>query len=208
MINFLQTHQEIKLPNIFSSGYSKTKMNFTNATGSLNIVDTVATMKTRFTTILKKIVDFPLTIRENTVEATDNIADKLGEYRKAMKGEGQDNQMDDGGFLMDKSVMELLKDVKSTNPALYCLLISAGDCWKMGQPHNEYLKCGIDVPKCSLTDRTAINIFVMNLVMLYNYSKTKGKILVINPANVLEIESITTIFDDEAKLDSFFSRLQ
>lgn len=182
-------------------------MNFSNVANMANIVDTVTTMKTRFTSIIRKIINVPLTLRQNTVEATDNIASKLGEYRKVMKGEDQDNNQTEDGFIMDKNIIELLKETKSKNPALYCLLVSTGDCWKMGQPHNEYLKCG-DGPKCSLTDRGEIIVFVLNLIMLYNHSKSKGKALTINPANVLEIQGIKKIFPDDATVDSFFSRLQ
>jgi hypothetical protein len=161
------------------------------------------TLRTRVNKALTAIFDLPAKLKANTVDTTDSISNKLADYRKAMKGEG-----DQGGemFILGAKHLELLNEVRTNNPALYCLIIKVADCWTSASLAPAYLKCAGDIAnidKCPFPNKTLAMQMMINLLLIYKQRPS------FNPTalSIIELAKERDIFPNDASVQSFLSRL-
>ena len=154
---------------------------------------------------LQPIFSFVANFKQSAFETTDHVASKIDEYRGVMSGQNQNQENSDPSmFIMEAKQLEMVNEMRKDNPALYCIVASAADCWVSGAPATAYLKCAPN-DLVNVTKEQAV-ILALNVFVIHKYLKTESITIKITPSFVSALSQLPAILTERAAIASFINR--
>ncbi len=149
----------------------------------------------------------PGIIQEKTMNMADTLAGKIDEYRRAMKGESDNDETNKGDQIvsMEKARVDMLHKIRLSNPHLYCLMVKLSDCINVKAPPSTYLKVCSSTSITCLEDPNKHFVIFVNLLLLNKYYDEKLKeTLKLQDSQLKRLFAITDIFT-ETQIELFIA---